>query len=26
LIPCLNDDPHGAAALNTLCARAPVML
>ncbi|MDB6050382.1 MAG: ferrochelatase [Pseudomonas sp.] len=26
LIPCLNDDPHWAAALNTLCARAPVML
>jgi len=26
LIPCLNDDPNWAAALNTLCERAPLML
>jgi ferrochelatase len=26
LIPCLNDDPNWAAALNKLCERAPVML
>jgi ferrochelatase len=26
LIPCLNDDPNWAAALKTLCERAPVML
>jgi ferrochelatase len=26
LIPCLNDDPHWAAALNKLCERAPLML
>jgi ferrochelatase len=26
LIPCLNDDPSWAAALNTLCERAPLML
>lgn len=26
LIPCLNDDPNWAAALNRLCERAPVML
>lgn len=25
LIPCLNDDPNWAKALNTLCERAPVM-
>lgn len=26
LVPCLNDDPQWAAALNTLCERAPVSL
>jgi ferrochelatase len=26
LVPCLNDDPNWAAALNRLCERAPVML
>lgn len=26
LIPCLNDDPQWAQALNTLCARAPLAL
>ncbi|MET0611830.1 MAG: ferrochelatase [Pseudomonas caspiana] len=26
LIPCLNDDPNWAAALNKLCERAPLML
>jgi ferrochelatase len=26
LLPCLNDDPNWAAALNRLCERAPVML
>jgi len=26
LVPCLNDDPQWAAALNTLCERAPVTL
>ncbi|MEB0041170.1 MULTISPECIES: ferrochelatase [unclassified Pseudomonas] len=26
LIPCLNDDPNWAAALKTLCERAPLML
>jgi ferrochelatase len=26
LIPCLNDDPNWAAALNRMCERAPVML
>ncbi|CRM54380.1 MULTISPECIES: ferrochelatase [Pseudomonas] len=26
LVPCLNDDPRWAAALNTLCERAPVAL
>ncbi|MBW8125510.1 MULTISPECIES: ferrochelatase [Pseudomonas] len=26
LVPCLNDDPQWAAALNTLCERAPVAL
>jgi len=26
LIPCLNDDPNWAAALNRLCERAPLML
>jgi ferrochelatase len=26
LIPCLNDDPNWAAALSTLCERAPLML
>jgi ferrochelatase len=26
LIPCLNDDPHWAKALNTLCERAPAMV
>lgn len=26
LIPCLNDDPNWAAALNTMCERAPLML
>ncbi|MEE3508574.1 MULTISPECIES: ferrochelatase [unclassified Pseudomonas] len=26
LIPCLNDDPDWASALNTLCERAPLML
>jgi protoporphyrin/coproporphyrin ferrochelatase len=26
LVPCLNDDQNWAAALNTLCERAPVML
>ncbi|MDO4235340.1 ferrochelatase [Pseudomonas sp.] len=26
LVPCLNDDPQWAAALNTLCERAPVRL
>jgi ferrochelatase len=26
LIPCLNDDPNWAKALNTLCERAPAMV
>lgn len=26
LVPCLNDDPNWAAALNRLCERAPMML
>ena len=26
LVPCLNDDPQWAKALNTLCERAPTML
>jgi ferrochelatase len=26
LVPCLNDDPQWAAALNTLCERAPLSL
>lgn len=26
LIPCLNDDPNWAAALNKMCERAPLML
>ena len=26
LVPCLNDEPQWAAALNTLCERAPVSL
>ncbi|AKS06476.1 ferrochelatase [Pseudomonas trivialis] len=26
LVPCLNDDPQWAAALNTLCERAPTTL
>ncbi|NMZ06508.1 ferrochelatase [Pseudomonas proteolytica] len=26
LVPCLNDDPQWAVALNTLCERAPVSL
>ncbi|MGL4274364.1 MAG: ferrochelatase [Pseudomonas paracarnis] len=26
LVPCLNDEPQWAAALNTLCERAPVAL
>ncbi|MDB5982491.1 MAG: ferrochelatase [Pseudomonas sp.] len=26
LVPCLNDDPNWAAALNRLCERAPLML
>ncbi|WP_342654470.1 ferrochelatase [Pseudomonas sp. F3-2] len=26
LIPCLNDDPNWAKALNTLCERAPAMI
>lgn len=26
LIPCLNDDPNWAAALNQLCERAPLMV
>lgn len=26
LVPCLNDDPNWAAALSTLCERAPLML
>jgi len=26
LVPCLNDNPEWAAALNTLCERAPLAL
>lgn len=26
LVPCLNDDPQWASALNTLCERAPLAL
>ena len=26
LVPCLNDDPQWAKALNTLCERAPLAL
>ena len=26
LVPCLNDSPEWAAALNTLCERAPLAL